>query len=172
MTSESSFPVIYWQCWHFILLKFENDRETSRFNVNSKHHGKPKFALKLIRLRSVYNLYPLEFLQKYQHCQLCVLGKNSNWSGNKYQTPPVQCFEIENLTESIRIFQIENLTNPSYDSCDMNTIRWKSEAIIPFHKTSGFKKNIWNTFSIIYRRTMNTLKQNLSPIGSGQINRT
>ena len=37
-----------------------SDRETSRFNINSKHHDKPKFALKLIKLRTVYNLYPLE----------------------------------------------------------------------------------------------------------------
>ena len=43
-------------------LKFENemDREISYFNYNSKHYDRYKFALKLIKLLPVFNLFPLE----------------------------------------------------------------------------------------------------------------
>ena len=46
----------------FVLLEFEDklDREISLLNLNSKHHDKYKFALKLIILWPIYNLFPLE----------------------------------------------------------------------------------------------------------------
>ena len=63
----------------FVSLKFENklDREINHFNFNSKHYEKCKFALKLIEFLTVSNLFKLEVVQKCQHCQLCVLQKNS-----------------------------------------------------------------------------------------------
>ena len=63
----------------FVLLKVYNkmDREISHLNYNSKHYYKYKFALKLIRLWTVFNLFPLKVVQKYQRCHFCVLRKNS-----------------------------------------------------------------------------------------------
>ena len=54
--------------------------EIYHINSNSKHHGKCKFAFKLIRFLTVLNLFTLEVVQKCQHCQLCVLREN--WSQN------------------------------------------------------------------------------------------
>ena len=54
------------------------DREICHFNYNSKHHDKCKLAVKLIRHLAVSNLFPLEFVQKCQYCQLCVLRENSS----------------------------------------------------------------------------------------------
>ena len=53
------------------------DREIHHINYNSKHHGKCKFAFKLIRFLTVSNLFTLEVVQKCQRCQLCVLWENS-----------------------------------------------------------------------------------------------
>ena len=63
----------------FILPKSEKkiDTEINLFNLRSKHHDKYKFPLKLIVLLTVYNSFPLEVVQKYQHYQLYVLGENS-----------------------------------------------------------------------------------------------
>ena len=52
------------------------DREISHFNYKSNHYDKCKFALKLIRLLTISNLFSLEPVQKCQHCQLCVLREN------------------------------------------------------------------------------------------------
>ena len=49
----------------------------SHFNFNSKHHSKRQFALTFIPLVTTDNLFPLEFVQKCQHCQLRVLRENS-----------------------------------------------------------------------------------------------
>ena len=54
------------------------DIEIHHINYNSKHHGKCKFAFKLIRFLNVSNLFTLEVVQKCQHCQLCVLWENSH----------------------------------------------------------------------------------------------
>ena len=43
------------------------------------------FALKLIRLLTVSNLFALEVVQSCQHCQLCVLLENSNRNGNRHK---------------------------------------------------------------------------------------
>ena len=81
LKSHSSFPVIHkvGNFDIFVLFKFENklDREINPFNFNSKHYDKCKFSLKLIRLLTVSNLFPLLVVQKCQHCQLCVLRENS-----------------------------------------------------------------------------------------------
>ena len=52
-------------------------RKIHHINKNSQHHGKCKFAFKLIRFLTVSNLFTLEIVQKCQHCQLCVLWENS-----------------------------------------------------------------------------------------------
>ena len=59
----------------FVLLKFEKtlDREIIHFIYNSNHHDKCKFALKLTKLLTVSNLFPLEVVRKFQGFQLCVL---------------------------------------------------------------------------------------------------
>ena len=66
----------------FVLLKFRNMlyREINQiyFNFNSKYHDKCIFVVKLISLANTSNLFPLEVVQKCQHCQLCVLRENSN----------------------------------------------------------------------------------------------
>ena len=63
----------------FVLLIFENKiREISHFNYNSKHFDQCKIALKQIGLKLVFNLFSLELDQKCQHCQLCVLGENTD----------------------------------------------------------------------------------------------
>ena len=81
MNSLSSFPVVYkvGNVHINVLLKFGNklDRGINHFNFNSKHHDKCKFALKLIGLLTVFNLFPLEVVQKCQDRQLCVLRENS-----------------------------------------------------------------------------------------------
>ena len=63
----SSFPIIHKVCnvGIFVLLIFENkmNREINDFNYISKHYGKCRSALKLIRLLTVYNLFPLEVVQ-------------------------------------------------------------------------------------------------------------
>ena len=43
-----------------------------------KHYEKYKFALELIGLLTVSNLFPLKVVQKCQHCQLCVLWDNTS----------------------------------------------------------------------------------------------
>ena len=64
---HSSFPVIHkvGNVGIFVLLKFENklNREISHFNFISKHYDKCKFALKLIWLIPVSNLFQLEVVQ-------------------------------------------------------------------------------------------------------------
>ena len=45
--------------------------------MNSKPHGKCQFALKLIQLSTISNLFPLEVVQKWQFCQLSALQENS-----------------------------------------------------------------------------------------------
>ena len=54
------------------------DSGIDHFNYDSKHYDKYKFTLKLIIILTVSNLFPLEDVQKCQHCQLCVLRKNSH----------------------------------------------------------------------------------------------
>ena len=63
------------ECILVVLYNFENrlDSEICDINYNSKYYGKFKFTLKLIRLLTVCNWYPLEVEQKCQHWQLCVL---------------------------------------------------------------------------------------------------
>ena len=77
LKSNSSFPVTnkVGNIGIFVLLKFENklDIEINPFNFNSKHYDKCQFSLKLIGLLTASNLFPLEVVQKCQHCQLCVL---------------------------------------------------------------------------------------------------
>ena len=60
-------------------LKKMIDREIYHINQNLKHHGKYKFAFKLIRFLTVSNLFTIEVVRKCQRCQLCVLWENSNW---------------------------------------------------------------------------------------------
>ena len=54
-------------------LKIGEIKKISHFNCHSKHYDKYKFVLKLTKLLTVYNLVPLEVVQKCQFCQLCVL---------------------------------------------------------------------------------------------------
>ena len=76
-TEHSSFPTIHTvgNIGIFVLLKFEDmlDRKVNHFNFNSKYQNKCKLALKLIRLSTVSNIFPLEIVQTSQRCQLCVL---------------------------------------------------------------------------------------------------
>ena len=60
-------------------VKFENklNREIDHFNFE-----KCEFVLKLIRLLTVSNSFPLEVVQKWQCSQLCVLQENSIRGGN------------------------------------------------------------------------------------------
>ena len=75
----SSFPVLHkvGNVDILVLYKSENKMviDISDFTFNSKHCN--KFALKLISLLTVSNLFPLDFVQKCQHCQLCMLRENS-----------------------------------------------------------------------------------------------
>ena len=66
----------------FELLKFRNKLNVviSHINFISKYHGKCKFVEKIIKLVTIPNSFLLEFVQKSQHCQLCVLWENSNVS--------------------------------------------------------------------------------------------
>ena len=57
---------------------FELSMPDLYFYMSSKHHGKCQFALKLIQLSTIANLFPLEVVQKCQCSQLCVLRENSN----------------------------------------------------------------------------------------------
>ena len=57
------------------------DREISDFNYNSNRY---KSAMELIRLSTVFNLFPLEVVKKCQLCQLCALRENSNATGYEY----------------------------------------------------------------------------------------
>ena len=79
MLLHMSFPVRHkvGNVGMFVLLKFQNklDRELSHFNLNSKHHDKCKFTLKLIWLLTVSNLFILEIVQKRQCCQFVYYGK-------------------------------------------------------------------------------------------------
>ena len=65
---HSSFPVIHkvGNIGIFVLLKFENkmEREIIHLNYNSEHHDKCKFVLKLIKLLTVSNFFPLEVVRK------------------------------------------------------------------------------------------------------------
>ena len=62
----------------FVLLKFENKLDVITIDINfiSKHVDKLKFALKIIQLVTIPNLFPLEVVQKCQHCKtlLDILG--------------------------------------------------------------------------------------------------
>ena len=82
LVNQSSFPVIHkvGNVGIFVLVKCETklDKEINHFSFNSKHYKKCKFTLKLIGLLTVSNLFPLEVVQKCQHCQLCLLRDNSN----------------------------------------------------------------------------------------------
>ena len=51
-----------WQCWPFVLHKFDIklDAVISQLNFDSKYHDKCKFALNLIYLATIFNLFPLE----------------------------------------------------------------------------------------------------------------
>ena len=65
-----------WQCWHFciaFIFEHEMDIVISHLNFNSKLLDKCKFALKLIPVITISNLFSLEVAQKCQHWQLCVL---------------------------------------------------------------------------------------------------
>ena len=57
------------------------DIVNSHLNFNSKHLDKCKFALKLIPIITVSNLFSVEVAQKCQHCQLCVLWENAVIAG-------------------------------------------------------------------------------------------
>ena len=64
----------------FVLLNFENKMDTVEKSVTItiiESTDKCKFALKLIRLLAISNLFPLKVVQKYQRCQCCVLLENS-----------------------------------------------------------------------------------------------
>ena len=78
---QSSFPVIHkvGNADNFVLSKFANkqDGAIDHFNYLSKHYEQCKFAFKIFRLLTVSNLFALKVVQSCQHCQLCVLRKNS-----------------------------------------------------------------------------------------------
>ena len=63
----------------FVLLKFENklNATISHINIILKYHHKCKFAWTFIQFSTNSNIFPLEIVQKWQHCQLYVLRKNS-----------------------------------------------------------------------------------------------
>ena len=63
----------------------------SHSNFNSKHDDKCKFTFTFIPLVTTCNLFPLEVVQKYQHCQLCVLRENSIVS---FFGPDMACFSV------------------------------------------------------------------------------
>ena len=62
--------------FEFLKYEFKMDGEINHPSFDSKHDDKFKCAL--IWLLTVSDLFPLEFVQKYQCCQLCVLRENSN----------------------------------------------------------------------------------------------
>ena len=49
----------------------------SYIKVNSKRHEKYKSSRNLIQLVTISNIFTLEGVQYYQHCQLCVSRENS-----------------------------------------------------------------------------------------------
>ena len=79
MSTEFSRIKQTWQCWHFVVLKSENQLDTViKHKILIQHYDKFHFILNLIQLSSISILFSLEALQKCQICQLCVLRKNSN----------------------------------------------------------------------------------------------
>ena len=79
--SCSSFPVIHKvsNVDIFVLLKFESKSIATIIHMNfiSEHHDKCKLSGKFIQFLTNPNLFPLEIVQKWQYCQLCVLRENS-----------------------------------------------------------------------------------------------
>ena len=59
------FPILHKVGNVCILLKFENNLFTviSHINFNSEYHDKYDFALEIIQLLTISNLFPLEFVQ-------------------------------------------------------------------------------------------------------------
>ena len=55
---------------NFVLLKFETklDGEINHFHFHSKYDDKSKYDLKLICCLTVFNLFPIEIVQKFQCC--------------------------------------------------------------------------------------------------------
>ena len=60
-------------------LIFENklDKVASYINFKLIHHDRYEFEKTLIQLVADSNLFPLEVVQKWQRCQLCVLWEKS-----------------------------------------------------------------------------------------------
>ena len=64
------------------------DVEISHFSYNSKHHDKCTFVLKLIRLSTVSNLFPLKVVQ----CQLCELRETGKLDWDLHVTKRIKFF--------------------------------------------------------------------------------
>ena len=81
MIEHSSFPVTHkvGNVGIFVLLKFENksDASISHIYIILEHRDKCKLVGKFIQFLINANSIPLEIVQKWQHCQLCVLWENS-----------------------------------------------------------------------------------------------
>ena len=71
------------------------------------NHDKWKSAFKFIHLVYLFNLFPLEVEQKFQHCQLCVLPENSSDPANS--TNIMQTVKFLNLFVSTAAVMTVNL---------------------------------------------------------------
>ena len=58
---------------YYLHFNMKVDTVVSYTYPDSKYHVKGKFTLAFIQLATITNLFPLEVVQKCQHCQLCVL---------------------------------------------------------------------------------------------------
>ena len=86
---QSNFPVLH-NVDIVVLLEFETkwDGEINHLNLHSRYHDKCKFDLKLIWYSTIFNLFPLEVVQKYQRCQACVLWETPNPSDKSSSWDP------------------------------------------------------------------------------------
>ena len=79
-TVDEQVVYILLECYLVVLLKFENKLDTvgGQIKFYSKQYDKCKSAFQFILLVLLFNLYPLEVVQKCQRSQLCALRENSD----------------------------------------------------------------------------------------------
>ena len=105
---ESSRNTQSCQFWHFVLLKFENqlDPIIINTNFNSEHSDKCKFAVNVIQLVTISNLFPLETTIMPALPTLCITRKlkyytcsDKQWSRQVAQTVKKNTMQDIDMTQ-------------------------------------------------------------------------